>query len=457
MAGFNDVPLIENLAVPTVCLLIAFLSYFPQYIFHRSTLDPGPPSRAESVVFNALLLCLWLTYFRVVTVDPGRYVFPGKVVDPDGRWCRKCAAPKPSRAHHCRHCGRCIPKMDHHCPWTRNCVSLTTFPHFLRFLVYSNLSLWALGRLLWKRFYALWESRHLPAYLGPSLQALIALALTSLICLFTTLALGIMLITTLRAWLFNCTMIEGWELERHEAVVDRDGRDWWDITRPDGGKVRLEKIEFPYDIGFFANMSQAMGTSNPLLWFFPFAGNPDVGTGGRGPGWSWEENGFNRREGMWPPPDPEKIRRAARPWPASQGHDRVRLPHEDLSLEEQKQAFKRRQEDDARRRKSILAELEEVDEYDFVDEVNGSDAESHNPGGEQRWMNSDGERLQDFGVDEEAEDVEAESLHDQDVPLGELLRRRRRGIGRAKTLVPHLGQEKATNNIPGGGILLRPT
>ncbi|RYH17586.1 hypothetical protein EON65_28370 [archaeon] len=32
------------------------------------------------------------------------------------KFCRKCKAFKPKRAHHCSICGRCIVKMDHHCP-----------------------------------------------------------------------------------------------------------------------------------------------------------------------------------------------------------------------------------------------------------------------------------------------------------------------------------------------------
>lgn len=46
-------------------------------------------------------------------------------VDDQGekRWCRKCWAPKPERAHHCSFCKRCVLKMDHHCPWlANNCV-----------------------------------------------------------------------------------------------------------------------------------------------------------------------------------------------------------------------------------------------------------------------------------------------------------------------------------------------
>ncbi|EFY86345.1 palmitoyltransferase pfa4 [Metarhizium acridum CQMa 102] len=419
MAGLNDAPIMQSLAVPAVCILIAFLGYFSQYLFQYSSLKPGPLSASETTVFNILLLSLWFTYYKTITVDPGRYVFTDKVIEAEGSWCKKCSAPKPARSHHCQHCGRCIPKMDHHCPWTANCVSMTTFPHFLRFLVFANTSLWILGYLLWQRFFALWESRHLPAYLGPTLQALIGLALTSLICLFTSLALAIMLVTTMKSWLFNCTMIEGWQIERHDAVMERGGQDWWDINGSDGKKIRVERVEFPYDLGFFANMSQAMGSSNFLLWFFPLSGSPKVGKGGTGYGWSWEENGFNRNEGMWPPPDPEKIRRANREWPAGRRDFKAELRNADTT-EEQKRAFKERQLQDMQRRSHLLAELEEVDDYDMLNEDSDGIGYSSDP--EVHWRNNDGERLQDYGVDEETEF--AQTTEDDDVPLVELLRRR---------------------------------
>ncbi|CAM1510134.1 Fc.00g004690.m01.CDS01 [Cosmosporella sp. VM-42] len=422
MAGFNDAPLVRSLAVPSVCVLIAFLGYGSQIVFNNSTLDPGPPSRNESVIFNTLLLILWFTYFRAITVDPGRYVFADQVLEAEGRWCNKCAAPKPPRSHHCRHCGRCIPKMDHHCPWTSNCVSMMTFPHFLRFLIYTNLSLWYLSYLLYQRFYVLWETRWLPAYLGPSLAGLISLSVLSIVCFFTSLALGIMLTTTLRGWLFNLTMIEGWELERHEAIADRGGRDWWDVVGPNGEKFRFEKLEFPYDIGFFANMSQAMGTSNVLLWLWPLAGHPRISKDGKGTGWEWEENGFNRIEGLWPPPDPEKVRKAQRGWPAARRDFGEELRRAQLSPEQEKAEFRKRQQDDERRRHRLMAELEETDDYDMMyedDDVYEAGVDG-NPG----WTNTDGERLRDFGVDDESDEVPVE-FQDEDVPIAELIRRRK--------------------------------
>ncbi|KAK1254638.1 hypothetical protein MKX08_008633 [Trichoderma sp. CBMAI-0020] len=428
MAGFNDAPIMRILAVPAVCLLIAFLGYFPQVFFDDPTLDPGPLSRTESWSFNVLLVCLWISYLRAVAVDPGRYVFPDQVIEADGRWCKKCQAPKPPRAHHCRHCQRCIPKMDHHCPWTKNCVSMTTFPHFLRFLVYANLSLWTLSIFLWQRFYALWENRHMPAHLGPTLNALISLVATGLICSITCFALGLMLITTLKGWVENQTTIEGWEVDRHEASIGRGRQDWWDIRGPDGEPLQFEKVEFPYDIGFFANMAQAMGTANVLLWFFPLAGNPKISKTGSGTGWTWRENGFNRKEGMWPPLDPDKFRRAVGGFGMSRRNYEDELDFDDgLTVGEHIEAFKRRQDEDLRRRQErqneLMAELEEVDGYgsgrvgydDDDDETNNSNNNMRS------WANSDGEYLRDYGVDEEAEE------EDEDVPLAELLRRRNVG------------------------------
>jgi palmitoyltransferase len=506
MAGLNDAPIFQALAIPAVCLLILFLAYSSQYLFHTAeNLDPGPPSSRLTIIFNVLLGLLWITYYRACTVHPGQYRhsaefvrgFRGgkeqdderedsdkeckacervtdseddtfeqrqnRVKEPDGeavaakyppgtRWCRKCLAPKPPRAHHCRVCKTCVPRMDHHCPWTANCVSLTTFPHFLRFLICTNLSLWILGYLLYQRFAALWSQRHLPSYLGPSLGSLIHLTLLSLVCFFTSLAVGILLATATKNWLFNMTTIETWELEKHKSRFET-GKDWF--ADDEGAKVPLDKIEFPYDVGFFENLAQGMGTRNVLLWFFPFSPTPKLGKDGQGVGWQYEENGFNDRAGMWPP-DPDR-RRSSR-WPALRQDPEDMVLPQYASIEEEKEAFRRRQEADMQRwnhgprvielsdddqpplprqepsvstrwkaqRQRILAELEEVEDYDLLNEYETPTGRPRKP-----FTNADGERLRDFGVDEDTEEEERIPLapgvnDDEDVPLGELLRLRRR-------------------------------
>lgn len=508
MAGLLTGPAskgLQRLFIPAVCALIAFLGYTSQWLLNTAEyLEPGPMTQQQTTIFNILLVCVWLTYYKACTVPPGRYNTPPPKSADDGkdetspaepesdklplpkdtpaRWCKKCDAPKPLRAHHCRHCGACIPKMDHHCPWTGTCVSLQTFPYFLRFLVYTNLALTYLhASLLYPRFRSLfWDNSALPSYLGPSVPAMVHLVLLGLLGGLTSIALGVLLITTVRSWVLNQTMIEGWEQERHDAVLLRHqrGGGWWAGPGGDGtAPVRIERVEFPYDIGFFENMAQAMGTKNILSWLDPLVGGgPKVSSEvGRGTGWEWEENGFNDREGMWPPPDPDKMRRGVtnKRWgqrvedesrEMQSIDDKWKNPHDEIA------AFRARQEMDLRRRTGasgvigelsegeVLADLEQERDpeheyvyggYDYVDGDSASSGGAYDDydddeeeeeeeyeedsaaihtyeqgiDGEPGWTNAEGDRLRDYGVDEDAED------DDEDVPLGELLRRRRAYAG----------------------------
>lgn len=307
---------------------------------------------------------------------------------------------------------------------------------------------------------------------------MVHLVLLGMFAGLTSIALGILLVTTIRGWVLNQTMIEGWEAERHEAVLERHRKGgWWTNDDDDDAygrpRVRIDRIEFPYDLGFFDNMAQAMGTRNILSWLDPFVGGgPTVNNEqvGKGTGWEWEENGFNDREGMWPPPDPDKMRRGGikRKWPgaaAAREEEETVIDKRWANPQDEITAFRARQEMDLRRRtgkSGIIAELQENqnledldDEYGYVDDRDGayknkeeasyydnqdeeeeSDEEEdedtatvppvrgrpyfeHGADGEPGWTNSEGDRLRDYGVDEEAED------DDEDVPLGELLRRRR--------------------------------
>jgi palmitoyltransferase len=58
---------------------------------------------------------------------------------------------------------RCVPKMDHHCPWTSNCVSHSTFPHFIRFLFYAVAGMAYLESCLFERVSIIWAARNLPS------------------------------------------------------------------------------------------------------------------------------------------------------------------------------------------------------------------------------------------------------------------------------------------------------
>jgi palmitoyltransferase len=291
--------------------------------------------------------------------------------------------------------------MDHHCPWTTNCVSHTTFPHFLRFVLYAVLSMSLLTYHVFIRASALFSNRNLPAYLGPPTWAMAHLLVLIIVNSITLFALSILLVRATYSLAINTTMIESWEIERHEALVERARKTGGWVYGSGGQRVRVERQEFPFDIGIWKNLVQGMGTANVVAWFLPFGGGPGIESAA-----SFEVNGFEDESKVWPPPDPDKMPRVQR------------KVDEDVDVQGvgEVEAFRRRQAKDYERwgNKEDVEEgrSDEGDEYESEYEE-GID-------GEEGWTNAEGDRLRDFGVDEDAE------LHpDDEIPLGELLRRRK--------------------------------
>ena len=174
--------------------------------------------------------------------------------------------------------------------------------------------------------------------------------------------------------------------------------------------MRIERQEFPYDVGIWKNLCQAMGTNNMFMWFMPFGGAPSIESAG-----NWEVNGFEDKDKVWPPPDPDKLPRGE----ISSQNSGVR---EYGSIEEEKEAFRRRQQQDYKRW-GYTENLDEAAEEEAESEEYESgyeEEEEEGIDGEKGWTNSEGDRLRDYGVDEEAEVV-----GDDEIPLGELLRRRK--------------------------------
>lgn len=105
---------IQQLALPAVWTLIGFLALTSQYFFLRFELAPLRDDELWKI--NIFAACIGICYYRTCTVDPGRVPKDWKPSDQkhlEGvngrqRWCRKCEAFKPPRAHHCRTCGRYV-------------------------------------------------------------------------------------------------------------------------------------------------------------------------------------------------------------------------------------------------------------------------------------------------------------------------------------------------------------
>ncbi|KAL3449069.1 DHHC palmitoyltransferase-domain-containing protein [Aspergillus insuetus] len=416
---------ISRLAIPVVSTLISFLAYTSQYFFLH--FKEAPLKREEVWRINFFALCIWICYYRACTVNPGRIPKGWEPKDRQSlnadqaggrqRWCRRCEAFKPPRAHHCKTCRRCIPKMDHHCPWTSNCVSHFTFPHFIRFLFYAVVGMSYLETLLFERASIVWKSRNLPSYMGPSagqLGHLFALLVTNSL---TVLALFILLVRSLWSLGTNTTTIESWEIERHETLVRRARHFGGFLSGPGGLNVKITKQEFPYDIGIWSNIKAGMGGSaNVLSWFWPLARTPRKSTG-----LEYEENDFEDAGVSWPPPDPDRI-----PLP-SRGEAISAAFAPGATGDFEIDAFNRRKAEDMKRqRNSIEVQRRKPFHVRFDDSLSTSSSEdgdysdNGSDDGEESWKNSEGERLRDFGVDEEVEFYDEE-----DIPLAILIQQRR--------------------------------
>ncbi|KAI0883301.1 palmitoyltransferase PFA3 [Annulohypoxylon maeteangense] len=253
------------------------------------------------------------------------------------RFCKKCQARKPDRAHHCSTCRRCVLKMDHHCPWLATCIGLRNHKAFLLFLIYNTLfcfycfavsGSWVYDEMLTQTQYnnTLMPVNFIMLAVVSGIIGLVVGAFTSwhillasrnqttIECLEKTRYLS-----PLRKTLQNRFIAqhngEGIQLPRYgQQLLDIHANALPGVTRPEEGEVRTsmdgsdvpqqlsyedmervraqkryeeymdeqdsEKLPNAFDLGAKRNLLHLFGPT-PGLWFFPIVNTT-------GDGWSWE-------------------------------------------------------------------------------------------------------------------------------------------------------------------------
>ncbi len=277
-------------------------------------------------------------------------------------------------------------------------------------------------------------------YLGPSPAQLVFLFIILIANSITLFALVMLLAHNIWTLAANVSTIEGWEIERHETLLRRARVLGGYLDGPDGIRIKITRQEYPYDIGIYQNMKQGMGGSF-IFWLWPFAATPSTESG-----LQFETNGFEGKNEpqssnnihltvtdptqSWPPPDPDRMSRK----PNVMSDQAFTYADDSRSSREQIDAFRRRQEEDLKRfhyagpvvRRRPFHERHKDDGLE--NDQNTKDLQSRNSvdGGEEAWRDSEGDRLNDYGVDEDIE------FYDEDsIPLAELLLRQQaeRGHG----------------------------
>ncbi|PIA13083.1 zf-DHHC-domain-containing protein [Coemansia reversa NRRL 1564] len=173
--------------------------------------------------------------------------------DGEPRYCHKCCAPKPDRAHHCSICDVCVLRMDHHCPWLGSqCVGFRTHKAFVLFLVYT--ALYTLLLFILAFFYY-----GLPLFNAAEFsyedagEIIMVLLLIFLAFLFSLLLIGFSA--------FHLYLVAN-----NQTTLEHDGRNNY---RVEGSNeiVWRSKINL-FDLGHRKNFEQIFGTSRKL-WFVP--------------------------------------------------------------------------------------------------------------------------------------------------------------------------------------------
>ena len=115
---FGFMERLSGLAPIGVSLLISSLSYGSQLFFFY--IEPYALEKQQALIFNILVASIWICYARACMTHAGHV--PASWRPPElleslahgidnglsarRRWCKKCEAFKPPRAHHCKICQR---------------------------------------------------------------------------------------------------------------------------------------------------------------------------------------------------------------------------------------------------------------------------------------------------------------------------------------------------------------
>lgn len=173
------------------------------YVTLRYVLLPwgaqSPVGAANVVLFEGIVVLVVFTHIRAMVTPPGSPALdsanpeaalpdqerPGWWTYPRRRYCKKCRAMKPPRAHHCSVAGRCVMKMDHYCPWVNNTVGQNNMKYFLLFLIYVFVGCSYAATMMLVRVWGCYRAGGVLSCMSGTPEVVLSIVSTVLAVLFT--------------------------------------------------------------------------------------------------------------------------------------------------------------------------------------------------------------------------------------------------------------------------------
>lgn len=217
----------------------------------------------NGICFQIAVIFLTIAHFRAMLTNPGtvkQNTAAASEINPDPelrerlaeqqtseamktvyreltmRYCERCRAIKPPRAHHCSVAQRCIIRMDHNCPWVNNTVGQNNYKYFVLFILYVFIGCSVSVFLTSLRGWWCWK-------IGP--------------CSFYTTGEMVMMIVSAILALFFAIFVATMAYDQFEGLTT-------DTSGVEAMKMWLEK-----DIPVSKGLEHYMGCKFGLSWLLP--------------------------------------------------------------------------------------------------------------------------------------------------------------------------------------------
>lgn len=176
------------------------------------------------------------------------------------RYCHICDVVKHDRVHHCSEVNRCVKKFDHFCPWVGGPLGHTRYKFFFQFIsyvaiycVYTTITLGVAVSQRRRAQHRMDNTQHIPANPGLWYTSIALAGFFALMMVPFSIFHGRQIVS-------NKSTLESIEARAIQVIVQTRVLDTQGNATVSQQRVTLAPGDNPFDLGWFKNWQQVMGT-----------------------------------------------------------------------------------------------------------------------------------------------------------------------------------------------------